>query len=449
MLKDPEKNAKAELNKHINSKLFQKFLTKEAAKISDTVHKPSPKPIVKNSPLRSRRIELDLNPEDRARSLSRGLNKTVSHRSSLKNIREISPVLKKDSPLLRTKKYELDISEVHKSHFDSPGIKRTKLNPEEPQNYVQVYTVDPLLVKQLESEKKSLQDELKKTVDKYELLIRKKTEEFKRLLKQNEHLKIVNEELQGKLDQAEEAERRAGILKTEKDLLERKVHNVESECENQKRQVKHLKESCDNYKKQVDEFERISRSKTHDVERELRLVKDRNDDLDRQLSREKERQQDAERKVVKSKERVFALESELSRSEDRTKKLERDLQEAKDRLTHEANHQLRETEGLRRKIEELTQEILNKEKKEEYQKKRVAEGREQELYNTVREGRRVGFGEEEPNGRRGFGESLGPYGRRDVRDRGREAWNKDAVDKKRMDEETVQMQYAGRRYQRN
>lgn len=448
MSKDPENNAKAELNKHINSKLFQKFLSKEAARISDTVQKPSPKPIVKNSPIRSRRTELDLNPEDRARSLSRGLNKTVSHRSSLKNIREISPVQKKDSPLLRTKIYELDLSDVHKSHFDSPEKLRSKLNPEEPQNYVQVYTVDPLLVKQLESDKKSLQEELKRTVDKYELLIRKKTEDFKRLLKQNEHLKIVNDELQAKLGQAEETERRAGILKTEKDLLERKVHNVESECENYKRQVKHLKESCENYKKQVDEFERISRSKTHDVERELRLVKDRNDDLDRQLSREKERQQDAERKLVKSKERVFALDSELSRSEDKIKKLERDLQEAKDRISHEANHQLRETEGLRRKIEELTKEMLNKEKKDEYQNKRFVEGREQEYYNTVRESRKVGFGDEEPNGRRGFGESLGPNGRRDVRDRGREPWGKDGMDKKRMDEETVNMPFAGRRYQK-
>lgn len=447
MSKDSEKNAKAELNKHINSKLFQKFLSKEAARISEPVLKQPTKSIIKLSPARSRRAELELNPEDRARSLSRGLNKSVTSRNSLKNLREISPVQKKDSPLLIGKTFELDISELRKSQYENIEFVRNPQKTDD-QGFVQVYTVDPLLVKQLESDKKSLQEELKKTVDKYELMLRKKTEDCKRLQKQNEHLKIINEELQGKLDQAEDAERRAGIFKTEKDLLERKIYNVESECENYKRQVKHWKDSCEGYKKQVDEFERISRSKTHDVERELRLSKDRNDDLDRQLSREKERQQDTERKLIKSKERIFALESELSRSDDKVKKLERDLQEAKDRISNEANKQLRETEGLRRKIEDLTQEMLNKEKKEEYQRKRVVEMREQEFYNTVRENRR-GHPDDEGNGRRGFGESLGPYARKDTRDRGRDFWIKEEVDRKRVDEETVRMPYSGRRFQRN
>jgi predicted RNase H-like nuclease (RuvC/YqgF family) len=353
--------AKAELSKHINSKLFQKFLSKEAAKISEPV---SLKP--RRSPLRQR----DKTEEERVRSVSRGLNKSVSNRASLKTFREISPVQNRASPVRFEKMQDLDISAVRRSHYDSPEANRVSWKPlEEAKSFIPVYTADPLLLKQLENDKKSLQDELQKTVDRFELQIRKKNEEFKRLVKQNEHLKSVNEELLAKLEVSDENERKVATAKAERDLMERKIHSLEVECDNYKRQIEHAKESCDNYKSQIDEYERSTRNKCQDVDRELRLAKDRNDDLERVLIREKERQTETERKLTKSKEKIFSLESDLQRFQEKCSKLERDLQEAKDRISHEAGQQLRETEGLRRKIEDLTQEILRRERNEEYRKK--------------------------------------------------------------------------------
>ena len=280
---------------------------------------------------------------------------------------------------------ELDISDVRRSHYDSPEANRVtwKAN-EEVKSFIPVYTADPLLLKQLENDKKALKEELLKTQDRFELQLRKKNEEVKRMQKQNEHLKVINEELLGKLDLAEETERKFASSKAERDAQERKIHALEGECDNYKRQIEHLKEACENYKTQIDDYERSSRNKCQDVERELRIAKDRIEDLERQVVREKERQQDTERKLNKSKEKVFSAENEIARVQEKNGKLERDLQEAKDRISHEAGMQIRETEGLRRKIEDLTQEILRRERNEEFRKKMYSPPRE-DFYATARE----------------------------------------------------------------
>jgi chromosome segregation ATPase len=180
---------------------------------------------------------------------------------------------------------ELDISDVRRSHYDSPEANRvTWKGKEEAKSFIPVYTADPLLLKQLENDKKSLKEELLKTQDKFELQLRKKNEEVKRMQKQNE-------ELMAKLDLAEETERKFASLKAERDAQERKVHALEGECDNYKRQIEHLKEACESYKSQIDDYERASRNKCQDVERELRIAKDRIEDLERQVTREKERQQ--------------------------------------------------------------------------------------------------------------------------------------------------------------
>ena len=121
---------------------------------------------------------------------------------------------------------------------------------------------------------------------------------------------------------------------------------------------------------QVEDCERTIRNRTQDIERDLRLAKDRADDLERQLIREKERSQHFERKISKAKDRIFGMQSEIIRAEERNKRLDRDLQEAKDRLSYESGQQLRDTEALRRKIEELTQEVTRKDRKDSYEETR-------------------------------------------------------------------------------
>lgn len=359
-----ENTVKAELNRHINSKLFQKFLVKEAAKLPENVPKarPVPKSSIRKSPERVIRRDLENSDEELQKSAGRISSKSISYKESLMYRREPSP--KQRSPL----RFQ---SDLNKSHYDSPnGPRRDWKVPEDSPSYIPVYTADPLLLKQHENTIAKLKQESGKEKEKHENALRGKNEELRRIAKQLENSKIINGELLEKLEHFEENERKLAGVRTERDILERKLHSVESECDNYRRQLEYAKETADNYKGQIDEYERSSRNRTQDIERDLRNIKDRADDLERQLIREKERNQDLERKIIKAKDRGLSIQNELNRTEERNKRLERDLQEAKDRLTYESAQQLRDNENLRRKIEDLTEEIVKKEKRNSHYESR-------------------------------------------------------------------------------
>lgn len=372
MSKDSEKNVKAELNKHINSKLFQKFLVKEAAKIPEVTQvKKTPKPVLRKSPERIVRGGNEGFEEGDRKSAMRQLNKSVSQRGSLKDLKEFSPAPQSRSPVRVNQVYDMNFSEGKSRHYDSPDALRPPwVKPEEPkqQNYFPVYTVDPLLLKQYEADKINLIEELKITKERYEGILKKKNDEIKRIQKILETLKLQNADLQEKLIISEENERKLGSLKAERDILDRKVHSLESDVENARRQLDYEKDNNENFKNQIEEVDRSGRTKTQDVERELRNAKDRNEELERQLMREKERYADMERKLNKSKDRNFVMQGEVTRSEEKIKRLENDLQDTKERLSNEASQQLRETETLRRKIEDLTQGIMRKDRAEDLRK---------------------------------------------------------------------------------
>ncbi|OMJ74602.1 hypothetical protein SteCoe_26420 [Stentor coeruleus] len=372
MSKDPEKSVKAELNKHINSKLFQKFLVKEAAKIPEVTQvKKNPKPVLRKSPERIVRVGNEEFDEENRKSAMRQLNKSVSQRSSLRNLKEFSPAPQSRSPVRMNQVYDMNFSEGKSRHYDSPdALKPPWVKSEEPmkQNYFPVYTVDPLLLKQYEADKNNLIEELKITKERYEGIVKKKNDEIKRIQKILDTLKLQNSDLQEKLVISEENERKLGSLKAERDILDRKVHSLESDVENARRQLEYEKDNNENFKNQIEEVDRSGRTKTQDVERELRIAKDRNEELERQLMREKERFADMERKLNKSKDRNFAMQGEVTRAEEKIKRLENDLQETKERLSNESSQQLRETEILRRKIEDLTQGIMRKDRSEDLRK---------------------------------------------------------------------------------
>jgi uncharacterized phage infection (PIP) family protein YhgE len=362
MSKETENSVKAELNKHINTKLFQKFLVKEAAKIPEAVSqvKKDFKTVLRKSPKRDIEHASDNSDQERLKSPPRALNKTLSYKESLRQIGEGSPdhvanrsIMKHPrelSPVYSKTKSPLKISQLY--DFDIPDSR------EKP--YIPLYTADPLLLKNYEATQQKLQDDLKNLKEKYEASTRAKNDEIKRFQKLNDNLKKSNFELQSKLETFEENERKLSNLKVERDILDRKIHSLESECDNYRRQLEYAKETSDSYKNTIEEYERNNRNRVQDVERDLRVAKDRSEDLERQLFREKERNQKLERKLNKSKEKGFHLENENNRLEERVKRLERDLQEAKDRLSYENSQQLHEIETLRRKIEDLTQEISRK-----------------------------------------------------------------------------------------
>ena len=342
-----------------------------------------PRSSLRKSPERISKEENNLFEEDDHVSPPRIMSKSISHRESMKHFRENSPYYPRQrSPSKFTQLYDLDVSEVKKSQYDSPdtNLEGWKNNEEKSQlNYIPMYTADPLLLKQYETNQIKLKEELAKTKEKHEGAIRGKNEEIKRLQKQLDNMRALNNELQERLENYEENERKLASVKAERDILDRKIHSIEAECDNYRRQFEYAKENAESYKIQIDEYERSSRSRTQDIERELRTSKDRSDEIERQLQREKERNQDLERKITKSTDRGFNLQNELTRAEERIKRLERDLQEAKDRSSHETSQQLRETEILRRKIEDLTQEILRKERKD------LQEGNRKEFYESAKE----------------------------------------------------------------
>ena len=87
MSKETENSLKAELNKHINSKLFQKFLSKEAGKIPEISPIKQPqKSSIKVSPKKVRNENTEANEEERHKSAPRTLNKSVSQKGPLKNL---------------------------------------------------------------------------------------------------------------------------------------------------------------------------------------------------------------------------------------------------------------------------------------------------------------------------------------------------------------------------
>ena len=379
MSKEAENNIKAELNRHINSKLFQKFLVKEAAKLPDATAsaKTLPRSSLRKSPERVPKPDPDSSEDDRFKSAGRASIKSISNRESSLTRRDPSPIyIPKKSPVRLLQPYYLEGPDTRRSHYDSPEAANRNWNWKSPEDtpqttYAPVYTADPLLLKQHESTIARLRQDAGRAKEKYEGLLRGKNEEIRRMHKQLENVKGINGELLEKMEMLEENERKLANSKTERDILERKIHSIESECDNYRRQAEYAKECTESYKVQVEECERTIRNRTQDVERDLRTAKDRADDLERQLAREKERNLDLERKINKAKDRVFNIQTELGRIEERNKRLERDLQEAKDRLSYESGQQLRDTEALRRKIEELTQEITRKkERKNSYEETR-------------------------------------------------------------------------------
>ena len=82
MSREIEKSVKAELNKHINSKLFRKFLEKEAARIPDTISqvKTHPRSSLRKSPDRIIREDSEISEEKRNKSASRVLSKAMSQK---------------------------------------------------------------------------------------------------------------------------------------------------------------------------------------------------------------------------------------------------------------------------------------------------------------------------------------------------------------------------------
>lgn len=104
-----------------------------------------------------------------------------------------------------------------------------------------------------------------------------------------DHYKSEVQELEEKLETISELERRMKNLRVERDMIERKSRGFEEENEQLKRQIDMLREDLDNARYKMEDVERSCKGKIQDMEREMRGYKDRISDLEYDLSREKEK----------------------------------------------------------------------------------------------------------------------------------------------------------------
>lgn len=344
---EPESDIKSQLNKHINSKLFKRFWDKESIKPKNLRSERSLKIPQYGSPFRSRR-SLDYSSEGESEANHR-VNKSISQRSKdlTHGSRQASPY---KNPFTSQDEYnDIDLYSNRVSWKDTEESLK-------PGPYYKVLSPD--IIKAYEETQDRLKNELISVKEKYEGIIQKKNAEIKKLQKSQDLLKKQVSDLKTLNTENEENEIKFREYKSNSELYQRKLAQVEAESDGFKRQLEYIRETCETYKVKIEEYERSSRNKTQDIERELRSYKERAEVLDRQLEREKQKNSELERKFSKSKDRIFALENDLNRAEDRNKRLEKEVQDSKDRISHESTQQIRETEYLRRKIEDLTQEIV-------------------------------------------------------------------------------------------
>lgn len=328
------------IDKHVNSKLFQKFLQKEGDKLAEVnLVQPRSEPI---SAKPTKRVEVDLSKpapfkskpqveetywteprqrEDRSKARFSDELPEVSYnaRSNFNDDDEVyvqSYKFKVDSPKesdfrkdsIKSPKYEEKPSrskwqdEPYQSFRDEDNFPRdSELKgfsdyippgesfvyyenlPENPApkpktNFVNYYP-DPVLA--LNSNTQQVQN--------LEEQLRNKDIEIAQYKQDLDHYKSEVQELEEKLDSITELERRMKNLRVERDMIERKSRGFEEENEQLKRQIDLLREDLDNARYKMEDVERSCKGKMQDMEREIRGFKDRVSDLEYDLSREKEK----------------------------------------------------------------------------------------------------------------------------------------------------------------
>lgn len=362
MSQEKEPDIKSQLNKHINTRLFKKFWDKESARFENTRQDHSLKIPSHLSPPRARR-SLNYSSDDELPS-ERRLNKSISQRS-----RDFQNYSRQTSPLKNPFIYQDENLET--IEYSNPRVSWKDTNPPYTSsvspaftNYYQV--IPPQTIQAYEEVQSKLKNDLISVKEKYESILQRKNSDLKSLQKTCESLKKQLNEQQSQISILEDKEKKLENFKSSNEILQRKLSQVEAEAEGFRRQLDYTRETCETYKNQIEDHERIFRSRSSDVERDVRMFKDRVDELQRILEREKDRNEELERRLIKSKEKIFALESELVRAEDRNKRLEKEVFEVKDRVSRESTQQLRETEYLRRKIEDLTHEVIKSPRKSFY-----------------------------------------------------------------------------------
>ena len=316
-----------QIDKHLNSKLFQKFLQKEGDKLAEVSILPSrgdppKKPIKKPDPetrsnLKSK-PDPDYYPEPRFKEEKTSKRYEQPYEAQLKSR---SKYTEEEEVLFQLQRFNPDQAEplFRQSSIKSPTYEdrpRSKwqedpyayreeetyprdselkgfsdyippgesfvyfepvLEKPKPKPNLLDYYPDPLI---------TLSNNNQQVLD-LEEKVRSKEMEINNYKQDIEHLKADLQELEERLDSKADIERRLKNMRVEKEMFERKCRGFEEENDEMKRQIQMLREDVENARFKADDIERSFKSKMQDLERELRNSRDRISDLERDLSREK------------------------------------------------------------------------------------------------------------------------------------------------------------------
>ena len=315
-----------QIDKHLNSKLFQKFLQKEGDKLAEASILPSrTDPSAKSSKRPEADIRSNLRakpepeyypearykeertnkryeqpPEGQLKSRSKYAEEEVLHQPQRFNTDQSEALFRQSS--IKSPSYEdrprskwqedqyayreeetypRDSELKGFSDYIPPGESFVYFEPvaekPRPKPNLLDYYPDPLI---------TLSNNNQQVLDLEEKL-RSKEMEINNYKQDIEHLKADLQDLEEKLDSKADLERRLKNMRVEKEMHERKSRGYEEENDEMKRQVQMLREDVENARFKADEVERGFKTRMQDLERELRNSRDRISDLERDLSREK------------------------------------------------------------------------------------------------------------------------------------------------------------------
>ena len=329
----------SQIDKHLNSKLFQKFLQKEGDKLAEvnilptrpepakSIKKPEPeaKPNFRGKPEPELKSNFRAKPEPEYYPETRVKEERTNRRYEEQpevQLKSRSKFTEEEEVFVQPQRYSSEQTEPlfrqssikSPSYEDRPARSKWQEDPyvyreeesyprdselkgfsdyippgesfvyfdpvaekPKPKPVISDYYPDPLIAISNNNQQ----------VAELEERLRSKDMEINKYKQDIEHLKADLQDLEEKLDSKADLERRLKNMRVEKEMYERKCRGVEEENDEMKRQMQMMREDLENARFKADDVERSFKTKMQDLERELRSSRDRISDLERDLSREK------------------------------------------------------------------------------------------------------------------------------------------------------------------
>lgn len=165
---------------------------------------------------------------------------------------------------------------------------------------------------ELETQRSCHLSELGQTAKDFTQQLLMKSEEIERLKTQYESVLFECSEAKHRLEASGEASRKLKTISYDNKRLGRENQELHEQNQQLRRAAETLRTDLDTAKLHLDGTERLFRGKVTDLERQLRAAADRTEDLDRQAARQAEKSSSLKRKLQEKKEKIRFLTDELA-----------------------------------------------------------------------------------------------------------------------------------------